>query len=390
MRLLIPIIIVSILASCSQSQVPAVLQEEVDSLVLKWVPDSREGICNLNLSMLSDGKLLIKGETNLSGARDEIINHILKSGFKLSDSLIIIPDTTEIKKTWGLVTISVSNIKKSPSHSSELVSQAIMGTPVKILKKKGGWLMIQTPDYYIGWENSSGIADLNGEQISKWKQSDRVIYLKNSGNIYSELNNNEIISDIVLCSLVVKSGEDGRYFHIVLPDGRKGLVNKSDVKGFKDWCTGINPEVSNLVSVSKTMLGSPYLWGGTSTKAVDCSGFIKTIYFINGIILARDASLQFLHGTPIDFTTSFELLNTGDLIFFGSDNNGKKKITHVGMYIGNTEVINSSGMVRINSLDPTRANYSEYLKSGLIGVRRIIGTESKKGTERIKNHNWYF
>ena len=389
MRFLIPIIIVSIIVSCSQPHVPLSLQKDVDSLVHKWVPDAREGICNLNLSMLPGGKILIKGETNLPQAREEIINHIVKSGYKLSDSLIIIPDTTEIKKTWGLVAISVSNIKKSPSHSSELVSQTIMGTPVKILKKKGGWWMVQTPDYYIGWANSSGITDLDRGQISKWKQSDRIIYLKNSGNIYSELNDNEIISDIVLGSIVEKTGVDIKYVHIVLPDGRKGLVNRSDVKSFKEWCAGINPEASSLVNVSKTMVGSPYLWGGTSTKAVDCSGFVKTIYFINGIILARDASLQFLHGIPIDFTTSFESLKTGDLIFFGSNSNGKKRITHVGMYIGNTEVIHCSGMVRINSLDSTRFNYSEYLKNGLMGVRRIIEAEPAKGLERIANHSWY-
>jgi len=390
MRFLIPIIIVFLTVSCGQTLVPLVLQKDVDSLVHKWVPDAREGICDLSLSMLSGGKILIKGETNIPEARQEIINYIVKSGYKLSDSLMIIPNATKITKTWGLVSISVSNIKKNPSHSSELVSQAILGTPVKILKKKGGWLLVQTPDYYIGWVNNSGIAELDQQEIIKWKQSERVIYLKNCGNIYSELHDNEIISDIVLGSVVEKTGEDGKYTHIILPDGRKGLVTKPDVKNFIEWSSGIYPEASNLVNISKTLLGSPYLWGGTSTKAVDCSGFVKTIYFINGIILARDASLQFLHGLPVDFSTSFVTLKTGDLIFFGSINNGKKRITHVGMYIGNTEVINSSGMVRINSLDSTRANYSEYLKAGMMGVRRIIGTESEKGLERINSRkSWY-
>ena len=64
--------------------------------------------------------------------------------------------------------------------------------------------------------------------------------------------------------------------------------------------------------------------------------------------------------------------------FFGHNNKGVKRITHVGMYIGDTEVIHCSGMVRINSLDSTRTNYSEYLKDGMMGVRRIIGTESGK------------
>jgi hypothetical protein len=390
MKFFIPLILAFLVTVCKQQAVTGDLQKDIDSLVHKWVPDSREGICNVNISVLSDGKILIKGETNLQEAKEEITNYIIKSGNKLSDSLMIIPDTSKIRETWGLVSISVSNMKKSPSHSSELVSQAIMGTPVKILKKKGGWLLVQTPDYYIGWINSSGIADLNEGQISKWKQSDRVIYLKNTGNIYSELHDNEIISDIVLGSLLEKTGEDVKYIHIVLPDGRKGILPKSDVKSFKEWSAGILPVSSNLINCSKTLLGSPYLWGGTSTKALDCSGFVKTVYFVNGIILSRDASLQFLHGMNVDFSGSFESLKEGDLIFFGTNNNGKKRISHVGMYIGNTEVIHCSGIVSINSLDSLRSNYSEYLKSGLMGVRRIIGTETAKGTEKIRSHSWYF
>jgi hypothetical protein len=46
-------------------------------------------------------------------------------------------------------------------------------------------------------------------------------------------------------------------------------------------------------------------------------------------------------------------------------------------------------MVRINSLDSTRSNYSSYLGKGLRGARRIIGTESARGTEKVALHNWY-
>ncbi|MBA4323327.1 MAG: glycoside hydrolase, partial [Odoribacter sp.] len=120
-----------------------------------------------------------------------------------------------------------------------------------------------------------------------------------------------------------------------------------------------------------------------------CSGFVKTIYFTGGTILARDASLQNLHGIKISYSTSYETLLPGDLIMFGSIREGRERITHVGMYIGDTEVIHCSGMVRINSLDSTRANYSKYLKDTMMGVRRITGTSPGKGVEHIAFHNWY-
>jgi cell wall-associated NlpC family hydrolase len=180
------------------------------------------------------------------------------------------------------------------------------------------------------------------------------------------------------------------FIEVALPDGRKGFVNKKDAAGFKTWSASVTPDPEKMIALAKLQLGTPYLWGGTSTKAFDCSGFVKTIYFTHGIILARDASQQFLHGSPVDYSKSLDSLKKGDLIFFGSVNEkGDQKITHVGMYIGDTEVIHCSGMVRINSLVPSRANYSEYLKNGMQGARRIIGSEPGKGLERIGNMDWY-
>ena len=132
------------------------------------------------------------------------------------------------------------------------------------------------------------------------------------------------------------------------------------------------------------------MWGGTSVKAPDCSGFVKTVYFMGGIILARDASLQFLHGKEID-PSSLSNLEPGDLLFFGRQtSSGVKRITHVGFYLGDTKVIHSSGRVRINSLDPARPDYNSYLVETIQGARRIIGTESSRGVERAVLHDWYF
>ena len=389
MRFLIILISVFFIAGCKHSDVKVNIQKDIDSIVHRWVPDQREGICIVNLSPLSAGKFLIKGETNLPEAKAEIINYLVNYGYEYSDSLLIIPDKTRIEKPWGLVSLSVCNIKKNPSHSSELVSQSIMGTPVKILKKKGGWLLIQTPDYYIGWVNSSGIAELNEQEISNWKRSERVIYIRKSGEILFESGNDRVLSDIVSGSILEVKAKKNSTYEVMLPDGRRGILNKTDVADFRQWSSDAFPDADKLIHFSKLLLGSPYLWGGTSTKAIDCSGFVKTIYFTSGIILARDASQQFLHGIPVEYSSSSDSLRKGDLIFFGYNNKGVKRITHVGMYIGDTEVIHSSGMVRINSLDSTRTNFSKYLKDSMMGVRRIIGTESGKGVERIVNHNWY-
>jgi hypothetical protein len=390
MKYLIPYVLLLLMSGCDKLRIPDKIKSDVDSIGNKWVPDQREGIFTINLSMLSGKKVLIKGETSLAELKNEVIKYFDSSGFEYSDSLQILPDTTQIKKTWGLISVSVCNIKKTPSHSSELLSQAVMGTPVKIFKNKGGWLLIQTPDFYIGWANSSGITEMDEKEIWNWKNSERIIYTAKSGDILFKSGKGQVISDIVSGAILEVTSTYDKYYDVILPDGRHGILKKEDCEDFKQWAGSLIPEPDNLIRFSESLLGSPYIWGGTSTKAFDCSGFVKTIYFTNGIILARDASLQYLHGRLVDYSLSFDSLRKGDLIFFGYKSEGKERITHVGMYIGDTEVIHCSGMVRINSLDSTRANYSEYLKNGMMGARRIIAGGSVKGLERVAVHGWYF
>ena len=305
MRLQIIILIVLLISGCKPSAVPVNIQNDINSIVKKYVPDSREGFCEIKLLMSKGGKIVLKGETDQAAAKSEIIAYLTSSGQEFSDSLTILPDNNQIKKTWGLISISVSNIKKAPSHSSELVSQTIMGTPVRILKRKSGWLLIQTPDSYIGWANSSGIAEMDQNEISKWKNSVRVIYLKKSGDIISEPGSDHILCDVVSGAILEVIGKKNEFIEVALPDGRKGFINKNDATDFKSWSATVSPDPVRMIAFAKSLLGTPYLWGGTSTKTFDCSGFVKTIYFSNGIILARDASLQFLHGSSVDYSKYF-------------------------------------------------------------------------------------
>ena len=99
---------------------------------------------------------------------------------------------------------------------------------------------------------------------------------------------------------------------------------------------------------------------------------------------------QYRYGTEISIEHGCDSLAPGDLLYFGRERDGIMRITHTGMYIGDTEFIHSSRLVRINSFDSTRANYSKYLLDILQGARRIIGLPPGKGFERISQHSWYF
>jgi len=121
------------------------------------------------------------------------------------------------------------------------------------------------------------------------------------------------------------------------------------------------------LSDSFHLIGYPYYWGGRSVKGFDCSGLIQTVFALVGIRLPRDAWMQYRDGTEVDC----ELKDTpaGDLYFFAE---GNTKITHVGLAVGNGDIIHARGMVRINSLIAGQTNYSEELYKTFIGTKTFF------------------
>jgi len=105
--------------------------------------------------------------------------------------------------------------------------------------------------------------------------------------------------------------------------------------------TPYGPDVSelrvNICDYAKKWIGTKYVWGGNSlTKGVDCSGFVKKVYAHFGYTTPRVSRDMAKKYTKI----SISELKPGDLIFYGrvKDN----YINHVGIYIGNGQVIHSS------------------------------------------------
>ena len=134
----------------------------------------------------------------------------------------------------------------------------------------------------------------------------------------------------------------------------------------------MEPSGELLEKYARDFLGSPYLWGGTSTKGMDCSGFTKTVYLLNGFIIPRDASQQIHAGEVVDEHLNFEGLEKGDLMFFGTKatDNNEQRVTHVGIWLGNGkgEFIHSASKVRLSSIDPESKYYDEPNKNRYLGI----------------------
>lgn len=105
-----------------------------------------------------------------------------------------------------------------------------------------------------------------------------------------------------------------------------------------------NSRAAAAVSYAYSKLGSPYVWGATGPNAFDCSGLVLASYRSAGVSLPRTTYAQIGAGQRVSRS---ELL-PGDLVFFYSG------ITHVGLYIGNGQMIhapNPSAPVRVAPID---------------------------------------
>ena len=352
-------------------------QAYIEDVKQEYAPDKRVALFDVEATQANDAYIL-KGESNLPDAVSVLKEKLNAEGISFTDSIQLLPTTDLEGKTNGLIKISVANLRGEGKHSAELVTQATMGTPVKILKNNEGWTLIQTPDGYISWVDYGGVIGLTDAEFEDWKAADKIIYLNPYGKSFEEADlKSQPVSDLVAGDILEVLSDKNGFYEVKYPDGQKAFVDKVEAMGYSDWVASVDQSGEDLVATAKKLMGLPYLWGGTSPKGVDCSGFTKTVYFLNGLIIPRDASQQVHTGKLIDSTKNFENLVPGDLLFFGrkaTDSTGER-IIHVGMWIGDQKFIHSMGNVHISTMDTTSPDFDEYNYNRYLRTKRINNQE---------------
>lgn len=294
-------------------------------------------------------------------------------------------------ETWGVVYNSVGSLRAEPRHAAEMVTQVLLGMPVKIYEQQGEWCMIETPERYVGWISGS-VQPMTDRQRRNYLQQPKVIISALYARSYAEADEKALpVTDLVAGNMLELIMDDGVYYRVRYPDGRRAFVLKSNVKELHDWLREISLTGESIVQTATQLLGIPYLWGGTSVKGLDCSGFTKHVYFMHGIILARDASQQVHYGRLVDDTGDLTDALPGDLLFFGAKASEEvgEKVVHVGIYQGKRRFIHASDYVRINSFDPADPLYDDFNANRYLRTKRIIGEVLGEGIEQIFSNAFY-
>ncbi|GAA4412931.1 C40 family peptidase [Nibrella viscosa] len=345
----------------------------IDAIRKQYAPDARTAIFRVE----ADSTATLKGKTNLPDAKQALTTQLQQQGIRFQDQIEVLPAAVLGEQTYAVVNVSVANLRSQPRDAAELATQALLGMPLQIWDKERGWYLAQTPDQYIAWVDFGGIQRMTKAEYDRWQQADKIIFTRPFGFCYSESNEqSQTVSDLVAGDQLALEKEAKQFYQVRYPDGRTGYVLKKEAQRYDRWVASLHPNEETLVSTAKTMMGIPYLWGGTSVKGMDCSGFTKTVYLLNGITLPRDASQQVYTGDLIPTPNKdFSQLKPGDLLFFGETATSEKpeRVVHVGMWIGNNEFIHASGKIRISSMTPGAPNFDEPERNRFLRAKRVLG-----------------
>lgn len=273
---------------------------------------------------------------------------------KMTTSQYIIAAEEAKGAAWGYTNLGIANVennhlnvREQPDASAVLVGQMPKDSVCEVLETADGWAHIKSGEVegYVSLEYL-----LTGpDAVLKASELVRTVVTVGVDN----LNIREKASSESRALTQASEGDELEYLENVddwikvAIDGREAYVSADYVTVEEKLATaitmmevkygvGISDVRADLAEYAQQFLGNPYVWGGVSlTKGADCSGFVLSIYKKYGIELPHYSGYQANCGTQI---TEEELL-PGDLIFYA---NSSGTINHVGIYIGNDQVIHAS------------------------------------------------
>jgi len=238
---------------------------------------------------------------------------------------------------FGINLNPVLPVRVSPAEQAEMCTQLLFGEFFTILENTEKWCFIHNGnDHYKGWIDKKMITYIDEKEFYSFSSHAHVQIFKPVAECFIH-NKNE---PIILPAGSFLHAYDNETGTASIKENTYAIPTDAIMKRASQPASG-----NLIVSIAKSFLNAPYLWGGKTVFGIDCSGLVQVCFGICGIGLPRDANQQALKGELIGFLQEAE---TGDLAFF---ENEEGKIIHVGILLNNSTIIHTSGRVKIDSID---------------------------------------
>ena len=281
-----------------------------------------------------------------------------KTGYMAAQYVRITPSESYSAAKSCSVSGDSVRLRMGPSTDFAAIATLNKNTSVKITGETGSWYEVSANGQY-GYMSKDYIKIVSTASSATVEKMDKIGIVTGDGvRMRSGAGTSYSTIGYYNKGIQVKvTGKTGSWYAVSY-NGLSGYMSADYVK----LSTG-NAVADKIVATAKQYLGTPYVYGGSSPRGFDCSGFMYYLYGQYGYSLWRGAGGQWNHnGTKVDKSD----LQPGDLVFFSDS---VDPIGHVGMYIGNNQFIHASsgkGCVVITSLS------SSYYANHYTGAKRII------------------
>ena len=236
-----------------------------------------------------------------------------------------------------------ADLRAEPASDCPLDHQIICGDRVAVLESREGWALVKAEfDGYVGWTSEEG---LSGHTVSPthvvrvprtfaYPGPDLKLPARRALSMGSTVT-------------VIGQAETRGSTYALLDTGEALFARHLRLVGEHDH---------DHVAVGRKLLGTPYLWGGSTGFGIDCSGFVQLAMRMCGRAVLRDSDMQAATiGVEIDPGEDLAGLRRGDLVFWRG---------HVGIVEGDGNLLHASGY----SMDVT----SEPLGEAIARIERFF------------------
>lgn len=247
------------------------------------------------------------------------------------------------------VTGSSVNLRSQPSLEASVLLQAAENEEITVLSTDNSeW-------YQVVCQGSTGY--MSSEYI---QLSDAVFVTGSVVNLRATPSlDGEIIAKVT-AGKQLKLLESGAEWSKVQGETLTGYIASEYLSTEKPKASS---KAAEVIAFAKKYLGTKYVYGGSSPKGFDCSGFTSYVFKNFDISLSRSSKAQYANTTHVKRSE----LQPGDLLFFRSP--GSKSIGHVGIYIGDNQMIHASSPGDVVKIDTIA---SGYYNTYYVGASRVL------------------
>jgi hypothetical protein len=325
--------------------------------------DTRFHLCRLEI-VESEGGYRLEGVALDEATRDGVLAQLRR---RLPEGSWDAGDVRVLRSgqpRYRIVATNLTGWQRDPSWLGEQQSQTLNGARVEILEPGERWSLGRLDDGYIGYVYTSYLGPAESAVEASHMVAAPVVPLWQEPAVGAPL-----VGRVFAGTRVAATAQPGGWAEVRLAGGLCGYAVAEDLRPLPITGTA-GARRAQLIADAHRYIGVPYLWGGTTTLGIDCSGFAQLMHKLAGVEIPRDADMQFDAGQPVEPPFA-----AGDLLYFGGSG-GHRSISHVGISLGADEDPDGWRMIHSgrsrNGVYVDDVQAVDSLRESFQGARRFI------------------